>query len=152
MNAHLPVLLVVLGFRQDFVRTVALLNESLVLLRGRARVLPALVPCLRHGCAEQEDEGCRIKSVHDSALRWNRGCCDSHHSHNSPDDYAACFRELAHAGLIPVALGERLERMARFRNLLVHKYWNLDHARVHEIILHDLGDLRDFAAAVARLV
>ena len=45
----------------------------------------------------------------------------------------------------------RLERMARFRNLLVHMYWKIDYQRVHEIIRHDLQDLRAFVTVVVRL-
>ena len=49
-------------------------------------------------------------------------------------------------------LAERLQRMARFRNLLVHVYWNLDHRQVHKTMREDLGDLRAFAAAVVALL
>jgi uncharacterized protein YutE (UPF0331/DUF86 family) len=40
-----------------------------------------------------------------------------------PDDYAGCFAGLAQADIIPAALSSRLQHMARFRNLLVHVYW-----------------------------
>ena len=72
--------------------------------------------------------------------------------HRTPDDYASCFRNLAQAAIIPQDLAERLERLARLRNLLVHRYWVIDHVRVHEIIRQDLNDLRQFAAAMAQLV
>jgi uncharacterized protein YutE (UPF0331/DUF86 family) len=70
----------------------------------------------------------------------------------APEDYAACFGALAQAGVIPLELAERLRHMARFRNLLVHVYWKIDYGQVHEILRNRLGDLRDFAAAIARLV
>ncbi|HHY95018.1 MAG TPA: DUF86 domain-containing protein [Firmicutes bacterium] len=39
--------------------------------------------------------------------------------------------------------------MAKFRNLLVHKYGKIDDARVYEIIRSDLGDLEEYIAKVA---
>ena len=65
---------------------------------------------------------------------------------------AACFVMLAEAGLVPQDLPNRLQKMARFRNLLVHIYWKLDYSRVYDIMQADLGDLRSFASAMAVLV
>lgn len=70
----------------------------------------------------------------------------------APEDYASCFAALRDAALIPADLTERLQAMARFRNLLVHVYWKLDYAQVHRVIQEDLPDLRAFAAAIAALV
>jgi len=39
--------------------------------------------------------------------------------------------------------------MARFRNRLVHVYWDVDDRRVVEYLQESLGDLEQFAAAVA---
>lgn len=69
-----------------------------------------------------------------------------------PDDYAGCFRTLQEAAIIPADLAERLQRMARFRNLLVHVYWTVDYDRVFDLLEHDLNDLRRFSEAVAALV
>ena len=70
----------------------------------------------------------------------------------TPDDNAACFEALQEAGILDAALSERLRRMARFRNLLVHMYWKVDYAKVHEMIQHSLGDLRAFTRAIAQLL
>jgi uncharacterized protein YutE (UPF0331/DUF86 family) len=74
------------------------------------------------------------------------------HLKKAPEDYAACFATLSQAGLIQQDLSERLQGMARFRNLLVHVYWKLDYDRVWDIVQHDLGDLRRLASAIAVLV
>ncbi len=79
---------------------------------------------------------------HVSAKRLNR----------VPDEYAECFGLLGNAGIIPISLGERLQQMARFRNLLVHMYWKIDYGQVYEIIRRNLPDLRAFASAIARLL
>jgi uncharacterized protein YutE (UPF0331/DUF86 family) len=62
-----------------------------------------------------------------------------------PEDYAGCFAGLAKAGLIPADPSTRLPLMARFRNLLVHVYWEVDYGRVFDVIEHDLEDLRSFS-------
>jgi len=70
----------------------------------------------------------------------------------APEDYAACFAILAENGLVTQDLADRLQKMARFRNLLVHMYWKLDYGRVYEIMTSDMPDLRTFASAVAALI
>lgn len=72
--------------------------------------------------------------------------------HKVPEEYAACFGLLRDAGLIPDDLAQRLQQMARFRNLLVHMYWKVDYGQVYDVINKNLGDLRAFAAAVVRLL
>ncbi len=69
------------------------------------------------------------------------------------EEYAACFTLLADQGLIDQALASRLGRMARFRNLLVHQYWEIDYARLYEIITGpDMDDLEAFVRQVALLI
>ena len=70
----------------------------------------------------------------------------------TPEDYAGCFAVLGEAGILAPDLSERLQRMARLRNLLVHVYWTVDHRQVHALIGRNLGDLRAFAAAIVALL
>jgi uncharacterized protein YutE (UPF0331/DUF86 family) len=69
-----------------------------------------------------------------------------------PDDYAGCFAGLARAGVIPEDLSDRLQRMAKFRNLLVHVYWQVDYSRVFDAIESDLDDLSEFSRTIAALL
>ena len=70
-----------------------------------------------------------------------------------PEEYAACFYLLAEHGLMEGDLAARLAHMARFRNLLIHRYWHIDYARVYEIITGpDLEDLGEFMKQVGRLM
>lgn len=46
----------------------------------------------------------------------------------------------------------RLQQMARFRNLLVHVYWQVDYGRVFDVLEHDLTDLRAFSETIAALL
>ncbi len=59
----------------------------------------------------------------------------------APQDYADCFVVLADLGVITPDLAQRLKRMARFRNLIVHLYWQVDDRRVYQVIQNDLADL-----------
>lgn len=45
---------------------------------------------------------------------------------------------------------ERLQAMARFRNLLVHRYWEIDYRRVHQVLRSSLEDFTLFAKDILR--
>jgi uncharacterized protein YutE (UPF0331/DUF86 family) len=69
--------------------------------------------------------------------------------HKVPEDYAQCFQMLGEAGLIPEDLASRLSMMARFRNRLVHMYWDIDYCQVYEILSENLKDLDEFSQVVS---
>jgi uncharacterized protein YutE (UPF0331/DUF86 family) len=69
-----------------------------------------------------------------------------------PNTLAGLFGALAGRDMIDHDLAGRLAMMARFRNLLVHSYADIDQERVWEIVSTSLGDLDDFFAVVGRLV
>ncbi|MBI5047367.1 MAG: DUF86 domain-containing protein [Deltaproteobacteria bacterium] len=62
----------------------------------------------------------------------------------APEDYGDCFKVLKEVKVIDEPLSGKLVKMARFRNLLVHLYWEVDNRRVYEIIRNDLADIEDF--------
>ena len=66
----------------------------------------------------------------------------------SPQDYADCFEVLSELGVLKPALVERLKRMARFRNLVVHLYWQVDNRLVYRVICEDLEDLETFGQEI----
>lgn len=66
----------------------------------------------------------------------------------SPADYADCIVVLAEMGILDEALMQRLIRMVKFRNLLVHLYWKVDDAEIYRIIQENLGDFDRYLAAV----
>jgi len=69
-----------------------------------------------------------------------------------PDEYAACFQLLGEHELIDRDLSSRLAKMARFRNLLIHRYWQIDYTRLYQIITGpDIEDLSAFISQVSRL-
>lgn len=70
----------------------------------------------------------------------------------APESYADCFTVLHEMGILPADLVESLRRMARFRNLPVHLYWEVDDRMVHRILQESLDDLTSFREVVARWV
>jgi uncharacterized protein YutE (UPF0331/DUF86 family) len=66
----------------------------------------------------------------------------------APSAYAECFESLQQLGIIDQSLSERLRAMARFRNLLLHRYWEVDDQRVLTIARNDLGDLEMLIGAL----
>jgi len=65
-----------------------------------------------------------------------------------PASYSAYFTKLRQAGILDSELAERLQDMARFRNVLVHLYADVDRQAVQDILDEGLGDIRSFAQAI----
>ncbi len=68
----------------------------------------------------------------------------------APSSYPECFEILGEIGVLPSDLAERLTRMMRFRNLLVHQYSEVDNQRVLEYARTRTGDLEAFLHAIGR--
>jgi uncharacterized protein YutE (UPF0331/DUF86 family) len=66
-----------------------------------------------------------------------------------PRDMADAFVVLTEHGFCSSDLEQSLKAMARFRNRLVHLYWEVDDALVADYLRDRLADFSDFAAAVA---
>jgi uncharacterized protein YutE (UPF0331/DUF86 family) len=66
-----------------------------------------------------------------------------------PKDNADSFAVLVESSLCPAELKPSLMAMARFRNRLVHLYWEVDDALVHQYLQERLGDLDLFARAMS---
>ena len=66
-----------------------------------------------------------------------------------PRHNADSFTVLVEEGILPGDRQDSLRAMARFRNRLVHLYWEADDARVFEFLETSMGDLRDFARVIA---
>lgn len=72
----------------------------------------------------------------------------SSESFEPPRNYADIFRVLRDEGMLPSELAERLMAMARFRNVLVHLYAQVDEERVLKILRSSLGDLDAFVGTL----
>ena len=69
-----------------------------------------------------------------------------------PESYRQTFELLGKLGVVAPELATALQRMAAMRNILVHGYLAVDPAKVHDVAVHRLADLEQFAASMARLL
>ena len=67
----------------------------------------------------------------------------------APDDYADAFRILGEIDLLSEDFVKKLIEMARFRNRLVHIYWNVDNELIYTIICEDVDDIEQFIGKIA---
>jgi uncharacterized protein YutE (UPF0331/DUF86 family) len=67
----------------------------------------------------------------------------------APKDYADVFRILSEAHVVPPELAGHMAEMAKFRNLLVHVYWAIDHERVWSSLPARLSVLETFVQRIA---
>jgi uncharacterized protein YutE (UPF0331/DUF86 family) len=67
-----------------------------------------------------------------------------------PTGYADAFGVLKEAKVIPKKLGETMERMAKFTNVVVHQYEKIDPAIVINILHNNLRDFEKYKKAIIR--
>jgi uncharacterized protein YutE (UPF0331/DUF86 family) len=68
------------------------------------------------------------------------------------EEYSDMFKVLKEQKVIGKELAIKLEDMARFRNLLVHRYGEIDNRRVLEIIKHNLKDIQEFEKDIEKFI
>jgi uncharacterized protein YutE (UPF0331/DUF86 family) len=66
-----------------------------------------------------------------------------------PKDYKDIFLKLAEVGILPLDFVPRLVGMAKFRNVLVHLYLEVDLSKLYHYLQQDLDDLELFARYVS---
>ena len=65
-----------------------------------------------------------------------------------PATYAEAFDSLERAGIVDASLAADLRAMARFRNRIVHFYWDVGLDEVYAIVRGRLGDFERYTAAI----
>lgn len=70
----------------------------------------------------------------------------------APRDHADCFAILGELKMFPDEFVEKLKRMAKFRNLLVHLYWKVDDEKVYEILKDDIQDIRKYIKGIEKII
>jgi len=63
---------------------------------------------------------------------------------DTPETYADIFIGMKKLGVIDDDFGQRLVKMAKFRNRLVHLYWEIDAETLYQFINNDLEDFKFF--------
>lgn len=99
-----------------------------------------------------------VQAVKYSLLEIIEACIDianhiiSAEGYRRAEEYADMFEILKENGVISKNLASNLGDMASFRNLLVHRYGDVDNIRVLEIVKSDLEDILEFERAIERFV
>lgn len=70
----------------------------------------------------------------------------------APQDHADCFAVLGELEMLTDEYVERLKRMAKFRNLLVHLYWKVDDRKVYQILKEDVQDIKDYLKVIDKVI
>lgn len=70
----------------------------------------------------------------------------------SPDDYADSFRVLNEQKIVPDSLIDRLIEMAKFRNRIVHVYWEVDEDLIYDIMQNYLNDFELFIQSILKVL
>ncbi|MFW6111124.1 MAG: type VII toxin-antitoxin system HepT family RNase toxin [Thermoproteota archaeon] len=66
--------------------------------------------------------------------------------------YPQCFIRLEERGVVSPDLAHRLAAAARLRNLLVHRYWEIDDQKVYNSVKEGLEDFQEFVKQVRNLM
>ena len=62
----------------------------------------------------------------------------------TPESYGDIFEELGKLGIISQDFVKTMLQIVKFRNRLVHIYWDISTEQLHEILRERLGDLEKF--------
>lgn len=69
-----------------------------------------------------------------------------------PQSYADIFREMKKIGIIDEKFCEKLIKMTKFRNRLVHLYWKIDNETTYKILQENIGDFKLFEKMVVNFL
>lgn len=59
---------------------------------------------------------------------------------NAPETYADIFKVMQEIGVVDAIFAARLIQMAKFRNRLVHMYWEIDREQLYQFLQENLED------------
>jgi len=65
------------------------------------------------------------------------------------EDYGDTFTVMGEVGALDMDFADELKKMAKFRNRLVHLYWEVDNLQLHEIIQSRLNDFKKFLDSIS---
>lgn len=80
--------------------------------------------------------------VHFAAKKFNKGV----------SAFGECFEVMEKEGVLEKNLADKLRKMAKFRNKLIHRYWEIEDKNILEYAREDMGDFEEFIKAVDKLV
>lgn len=76
----------------------------------------------------------------------------SRNGFRAPEDYSDTFAVMEEVKALDPSFSDELKKMAKFRNRLVHIYWEVDDAQLYEILQTRLDDFKRFLDALAKFL
>lgn len=76
----------------------------------------------------------------------------SKNGYRLPEDYADTFAVMHEAGVFEKQFADDLRSMAKFRNRLVHLYWEVDDRKLHAILKTRRDDFKRFLDAISKFL
>lgn len=73
-------------------------------------------------------------------------------NYRPPEDYSDTFRVMGEVKIFDGAFVKNLVSMAKFRNRLVHIYWEVDDALLYKILTLNLVDIERFLKELGALI
>ncbi len=73
----------------------------------------------------------------------------SQNGYRAPEDYADTFQVMGEQGAFDKDFIRQLKDMAKFRNRLIHLYWEVDDEQVYEILKSRLNDFKKYLDYIA---
>ncbi len=67
-----------------------------------------------------------------------------------PKTYSDAFKILGEHGILDETLSHKMEQMAKFRNIVVHQYDEIDASIVVDILQKHLSDFNDYKDAIVK--
>ena len=80
--------------------------------------------------------------MHIAAKKFNKGV----------SAFGECFEVLEKEKFLKENLAQKLRRMVKFRNKLIHRYWEIDDEKILEYTRKNLSDFNDFMKTVDKLL
>jgi len=90
----------------------------------------------------QAIEGVGSVCVHIAAKKFNKGI----------SVFGECFEVMEKEGVLKKGVALKLRKMVKFRNKLIHRYWEIDDQNILEYCKKDLNDFNEFIKAVDKLL
>lgn len=69
-----------------------------------------------------------------------------------PKTYSDAFKILGEHGILDETLSHKMEQMAKFRNIVVHQYDEIDATIVVDILQKHLSDFNDYRDSIVKLL
>lgn len=71
---------------------------------------------------------------------------------NKPNTYKETFRILLRQGIISLSLSKEMQRLANFRNRLVHDYLFLDEKEIYQVFQKDLKYFEKYLLTIEKFI